>query len=129
MLTACVENMSPPAAPGYAYPIPFAARPYGACEVYTDQAVIDGKPQTVYGHICPQPDGTWRIMHDAMVPPSPPPRGAVLPTGPICVDHIEPCDGSCDNHGVLGARHIHADCSRSCDLICADREGYAPWGN
>lgn len=31
------------------------------CREYTRTATIAGKPQTVYGKACRQPDGTWRI--------------------------------------------------------------------
>ncbi|HEV2549788.1 MAG TPA: hypothetical protein VGU20_20910 [Stellaceae bacterium] len=122
-LTGCVGSLPT----NYPYPAPFAALPYGGCQIYTDEIVIDGTPQTAYGHICPQPDGTWRVLRPAVIPPAAS-LGSAAPSGPRCVEHIGPCDGSCDNHGILGARHIHADCSRTCDLICADREGYAPWG-
>jgi len=95
------------------------------CEVYSDEIVINGQKRTVYGHACLQPDGSYRIIHDAVAPPFTPRPG---PRGPICQESIGSCDRSCDDHGILGARHVHADCSRTCDLICGNREGYAPWG-
>ncbi len=33
-----------------------------ACRDYTMQATIQGKPQTIVGHACQQPDGSWRIV-------------------------------------------------------------------
>jgi hypothetical protein len=98
-----------------------------SCQIYSDEVMIDGKPHTVYGHACLQPDGSYRIIHDALAPPPSTPRPAV--GGPVCREHIDVCDRSCDDHGILGARHVHADCSRTCDLICGNREGYAPWGD
>lgn len=96
------------------------------CQIYSDQVLIDGVPRTAYGHACLQPDGSFRLMHDAVIPQASPVPAAPS-SGPICVDHIDNCDRGCDDHGILGARHVHADCSRSCDLICGNREGYAPW--
>lgn len=100
------------------------------CREFTMPVVIDGQSRQAYGRACQMPDGTWRVMEDAAFKPphslGPPPPAATA-TGPACLDHIDVCDKSCDDHGVLGARHIHADCSRTCDLICGGREGYAPW--
>lgn len=93
------------------------------CQEYSGQVIIDGQPRTAYGHACLRPDGSWRILPDVIVPLTPPQSIA----GPQCVDRIESCDRSCDDHGILGARHTHADCSRTCDLICGMREGYAAW--
>jgi len=98
------------------------------CQIYSDQIIINGQPHTVYGHACLQPDGSYRIMHDAVAPPPATPRPGAA-AGPVCHEHIDSCDRSCDDHGILGARHVHADCSRTCDLICGNREGYAPWGD
>ena len=33
------------------------------------------------------------------------------------------CD-SCSKNGILGSRHIHKDCSVTCDMICGRNEGY-----
>ncbi|MCW3477844.1 flagellar basal body L-ring protein FlgH [Limobrevibacterium gyesilva] len=33
-----------------------------ACRDYTLQAIVHGEPQTIVGHACQQPDGTWRIV-------------------------------------------------------------------
>lgn len=88
------------------------------CREYTDQIMLAGQPHTVHGHVCLQPDGTWRVMQDAKILPTP--QGA-------CHEHYEDCDRSCDVDGILGARHVHADCSVTCDMICGRREGYAPW--
>jgi hypothetical protein len=33
------------------------------------------------------------------------------------------CD-SCSSGGILGSRHIHKDCSVTCDMICGRKEGY-----
>jgi hypothetical protein len=96
------------------------------CHIYSEEVTINGQPRTIYGHACLQPDGSYRIMHDAVAPPLSIP-GAMA--GPICREHIDSCDRSCDDHGILGARHVHADCSRTCDMICGNREGYAPWGD
>ncbi len=97
------------------------------CQIYSEEVVIDGKPNIIYGHACLQPDGSYRIMHDAVAPPQATPRPGAA--GPVCQESIGSCDRSCDDHGFLGARHVHADCSRTCDLICGNREGYAPWGD
>src|SRR5579863_7183215 len=86
------------------------------CQIYTEQVLVNGQILTAYGHACPQPDGTLRIMHDAVVLPQ-----SQIPGVGRCVERIENCDRSCDDHGFLGARHYHADCTRSCDLICGNR--------
>lgn len=98
------------------------------CQIYSEEVIINGRPTIIYGHACLQSDGSYRIMHDAVAPPqaTPRPGGNV---GAACQEHIGSCDRSCDDHGILGARHTHADCSRTCDLICGNREGYAPWGD
>jgi hypothetical protein len=44
-----------------------------------------------------------------------------------CHERYENCDRSCDVNGILGSRHVHPDCSVTCDMICGGREGYAPW--
>ncbi len=33
----------------------------GPCREYTLDATIAGKPETVYGTACRQPDGSWRV--------------------------------------------------------------------
>jgi hypothetical protein len=33
-----------------------------ACHEYQTTAIIGGTPQPVYGRVCLQPDGTWRIV-------------------------------------------------------------------
>lgn len=33
------------------------------------------------------------------------------------------CD-SCSEGGILGSKHIHSDCSVTCDMICGRKEGY-----
>ena len=33
------------------------------------------------------------------------------------------CD-SCSKNGILGSRHVHADCSVTCDQICGRSPGY-----
>ena len=52
-----------PPAPAYSTP-PAAgsSQPQQACHEYQTTAIIDGKPQPVYGRACLQPDGTWRIV-------------------------------------------------------------------
>jgi surface antigen len=34
----------------------------GPCREYTMKAVIGGKPETVYGTACRQPDGSWLVV-------------------------------------------------------------------
>jgi hypothetical protein len=60
----------PPPAYYYYYYAPPPANPAAgsagqsqqkACHEIQTTAVIDGKPQPVYGTACQQPDGTWRI--------------------------------------------------------------------
>jgi hypothetical protein len=98
------------------------------CQIYSEEVIINGRPTIIYGHACLQPDGSYRIMHDAIAPPQATPRSDGI-AGAACRENIGSCDRSCDDHGILGARHVHADCSRTCDLICGNREGYAPWGD
>lgn len=33
------------------------------CREFTTEAYIDGKPETVYGTACRQPDGTWKAVN------------------------------------------------------------------
>ncbi len=33
------------------------------CREYTMQAVVGGRPDTVYGTACRQPDGTWQVVN------------------------------------------------------------------
>jgi len=33
------------------------------------------------------------------------------------------CD-SCSSGGILGSRHVHKDCSVTCDMICGRKNGY-----
>ncbi len=33
-----------------------------ACRDYTLQATVQGTPQTIVGHACQQPDGSWRVV-------------------------------------------------------------------
>lgn len=40
-----------------------------------------------------------------------------------CQERRLECD-SCSKEGILGARHIHPDCTETCDMICGRREGY-----
>jgi len=35
----------------------------GPCREYTVRAVIGGKPETVYGTACRQPDGSWKAVN------------------------------------------------------------------
>ena len=35
----------------------------GPCREYTVDATIGGKPETVYGTACRQPDGSWKIQN------------------------------------------------------------------
>lgn len=51
-------------------------------------------------------------------------RGNSLPEAPgACKEVRLECD-SCNKNGILGSRHIHSDCSETCDMICGRREGY-----
>jgi hypothetical protein len=43
--------------------------------------------------------------------------------GGACKDTRYECD-SCSSSGILGSRHIHTDCTVSCDMICGRKEGY-----
>lgn len=47
------------------------------CREFAQTITVDGKEQTGYGVECPQPDGTWKVVAPAVVPPagtpSPPP--------------------------------------------------------
>ncbi|HET7593887.1 MAG TPA: hypothetical protein VFK49_00470 [Stellaceae bacterium] len=57
----------PPPAYYYYYAPPAPAGPVVGqsqqkdCREYQATAVIDGKSQPIYGTVCLQPDGTWRI--------------------------------------------------------------------
>jgi len=94
------------------------------CVPYTIQITLQGVQRQAIGHACPQTDGSWRVLQDAVIP-------AIAAQGasqsPACRERIEPCERSCDVDGILGARHVHPDCSVTCDMICGRREGYAPW--
>jgi surface antigen len=35
----------------------------GPCREYTVQAVVGGRPETVYGTACRQPDGSWKALN------------------------------------------------------------------
>jgi len=99
--------------------------PSAACVPYGIQVTLQGVQREAIGHACPQSDGSWRVLQDAVIP-------AVAAQGtsqspPACRERIEPCERSCDVGGILGARHVHGDCSVTCDMICGRREGYAPW--
>lgn len=95
------------------------------CVPYTMQIMLQGVPREAVGHACRQADGSWRLLSDSVVPATSTERHAVAP--PACRERYEDCERSCDLNGILGARHVHADCSVTCDLICGRREGYAPW--
>jgi hypothetical protein len=94
------------------------------CVPYTIQITLQGVQRQAIGHACPQTDGSWRVLQDAVIP-------ALAAQGtsqsPACRERTEPCERSCDVDGILGARHVHPDCSVTCDMICGRREGYAPW--
>lgn len=49
-----------PAAP--AYPVAVAPPVATTCHEYQSTAVINGTPQPIYGRVCQQPDGSWRIV-------------------------------------------------------------------
>lgn len=55
-----------PPAPAYAPPRAPAAAPgpqaQENCREYQSSTTIDGRPQQVYGTVCLQPDGSWRIV-------------------------------------------------------------------
>ena len=34
----------------------------GNCREFTQRVTIDGKETNAVGHVCQQPDGTWRLM-------------------------------------------------------------------
>jgi hypothetical protein len=95
------------------------------CAPYTIQITLQGIQRQAIGHACPQSDGSWRILPDAEVPVVAA-QGASQPP-PACRERIESCERSCDVDGILGARHVHPDCSVTCDMVCGRREGYAPW--
>ncbi len=49
-------------APAYAPPVAAGpSQPQQTCHEYRTTAIIDGKPQTLVGTACLQPDGTWRM--------------------------------------------------------------------
>ncbi len=51
-------------------------------------------------------------------------RGNAPPEAPgACKEVRRECD-SCSKGGFLGSRHIHSDCSETCDLICGREPGY-----
>jgi hypothetical protein len=95
------------------------------CVPYTIQIVLQGVPREAVGHACPQADGGWRVLQDAVIPATPTQGTSQSPLA--CRERIENCERSCDVNGILGARHVHPDCSVTCDMICGRREGYAPW--
>ncbi|HYM03923.1 MAG TPA: hypothetical protein VET85_13310, partial [Stellaceae bacterium] len=42
-----------------------------SCEPYTVEVFLNGKMRVAVGQACPQPDGSWRLVQDAVVPASP----------------------------------------------------------
>jgi hypothetical protein len=94
------------------------------CAPYSIQITLQGVEREAIGHACPQPDGSWRVLPDAEIPVVAA-QGASQP--PQCRERIESCERNCDVDGILGARHVHPDCSVTCDMVCGRREGYAPW--
>ena len=58
-----------------------------ACRDYTLQAIVEGKPQTIVGHACQQPDGTWRIVEG---PPGQPVTVYVPPPYPYYPYYYDP---------------------------------------
>jgi surface antigen len=49
--------------PAPAPAVPARAAPQTACHEYQTTAVIDGKTQPIWGRVCQQPDGSWRIAN------------------------------------------------------------------
>ena len=94
------------------------------CAPYTIQITLQGIQREAIGHACPQSDGSWRVLQDAVIPAR---AQGTSQSPPACRERIENCERSCDVNGILGARHVHADCSVTCDMVCGRREGYAPW--
>ena len=99
--------------------------PSAACVPYGIQITLQGIQREAIGHACPQSDGSWRVLQDAVIP-AVAAQGTSQSTA-ACRERVEPCERSCDVDGILGARHVHTDCSVTCDMICGRREGYAPW--
>ena len=95
------------------------------CAPYTVQITLQGIQREATGHACPQGDGSWRVLQDAVIPATAVQGSSQSPAA--CRERVENCERSCDVDGILGARHIHPDCSVTCDMICGRREGYAPW--
>jgi hypothetical protein len=95
------------------------------CKPYTTEIVLEGAKRVAVGHACPEPDGSWRLQ-DAVVPAATPVQGTSQ-SPRACTERVENCERSCDVGGILGARHVHPDCSVTCDMVCGRREGYAPW--
>jgi hypothetical protein len=96
-----------------------------ACVPYRFQITLQGLQREAIGHACPQNDGSWRVLQDAVIPATAAQGTSQSP--PACHERIENCERSCDVDGILGARHVHPDCSVTCDMVCGRREGYAPW--
>jgi hypothetical protein len=48
--------------PAVAYPVAVAPPVVTTCHEYQSTAMINGTPQPVYGRVCQQPDGSWRIV-------------------------------------------------------------------
>ena len=95
------------------------------CAPYTMQITLQGIEREAIGHACPQGDGSWRVLPDAKIPVAA--AQGTSQSSPACHERIESCERSCDVNGILGARHVHPDCSVTCDMVCGRREGYAPW--
>ena len=95
------------------------------CVPYTIQITLQGIQREAIGHACPLADGSWRVLQDAVIPAMA--AQGSSQSSPACRERIESCERSCDVDGILGARHVHPDCSVTCDMVCGRREGYAPW--
>ena len=95
------------------------------CAPYSIQITLQGIQREAIGHACPQGDGSWRVLQDAVIPAAAAQGTSQSP--PACRERVENCERSCDVDGILGARHVHPDCSVTCDMVCGRREGYAPW--
>src|SRR5579863_3509169 len=81
-----------------------------ACVPYTTPIILNGVAREGVGHACQQADGSWRVLHDVVVPAAAS-AGQSIPSAPACRERYEDCDRSCDNNGILGSRHVHPDCS------------------
>jgi hypothetical protein len=71
--------------------------PSASCVPYGIQITLQGIQREAIGHACPQSDGSWRVLQDAVIPATAAQGTSQSP--PACRERIENCERSCDVEG------------------------------